>query len=64
MNVADTLFELEQAQLELRAAEELRLKMAEDRNVLVLKALKLGVRPVDLAKLTGLTTARMAQLRK
>ena len=64
MTVADTLFELEQAQLELRAVDEAFLRAAEDRNALILKALKYGVRPTDLAKLTGLTSARLAQLRK
>lgn len=59
---ADTLFELEQAENALRMARSAYDSARIERNSLILLALKEGVRQAELARLTGLSTARIAQL--
>lgn len=63
MSAADTKYELEQAQLTLINARKDYRSAMEERNRLLLKARKEGVRPAELVKLTGLTSARIAQLK-
>lgn len=63
MNTADIKYELEIAQAALVANRDSYEESREARNALILRALKAGVRPVDVARLTGLSRARVAQLR-
>jgi hypothetical protein len=62
MSAANTKYELEQAEQEFRKARVLYEEARQERNALILRALKEAVRPVDVAEITGLTRSRIAQI--
>lgn len=57
------IYRLEQAQRALEDKQLSYVVASQKRNALILEALKAGVRPVDIARITGLSRARIAQLR-
>lgn len=62
MNQADTKYELESAERALRHSRSEHQGAVRARNALILKALEEGVRPVEIARLTGLSRARVSQI--
>lgn len=54
--------DLQRTEQELRAARKVYKDLVQRRNALVLQAIEDGMRPGEVAKLTGLTSARIAQL--
>lgn len=61
--VADIKFELEVGAVELEQASQRLSALREARDGLIRSALRAGVRPSEVARLTSLTRARIAQLR-
>lgn len=64
MNIADLKYELEVAQAALIAQRDNYNEARKARNRLAQEAIWAGVRPVDVASITGLSRARIAQLTK
>lgn len=62
-NLADILFELEREQEELERVRKLADRQAGMRNEAIREALGAGVKQADIARITGLSRARIAQLR-
>ncbi len=62
MNIADLKYELEVAQAALIAQRDQYNEARKHRNRLAQDAIWAGVRPVDVASITGLSRARIAQL--
>lgn len=63
MNTAALIDALEDSQYQLEAAIDKQTKASEKRNKLIKQALAAGVKQADIARLTGLSRARIAQLR-
>ena len=61
--LADIKYELEQSTQNVDEQRRNYENAVNERKHLIAQAVKAGVKPIDIAKLTGLTRARISQLR-